>query len=115
MKISGGDVDAMFRGEAVTRPTRVAASSPDRQLGGHYAKCHNCRQTHPCLWTFGGDKDWSPDLPIDNPIRDAVKALRKHFEVGMILLCDWCVKDLREVTIDVKASAEENATLQTLF
>lgn len=108
MKLTGDEVDALFRGEAVERVDSAPASSSGKPREIGYARCEYCRIPQPCLATFNGQRDWEASIPLDDPVRDAVNALRKAFGKRTILLCDWCVNDLGKGNYDtdkVKAAA----------
>jgi hypothetical protein len=76
----------------------VASESTTERSGPwvpRYDRCANCKVMQPCLLTFRGDSDWSPELPLDDPLRLEIQYLRQETGERTILLCPTCLDDLR--------------------
>ena len=86
-EVTGDDVDALFSGTLKGRAPAKRLTVTQRPYVARYDRCSACRVIQPALTTFGGDTDWSPELPLDDPLRAAITRLRKATGKRTILLC----------------------------
>jgi len=89
------EVDALFNRTLQPRATKASRSAKPAAFVARYDRCSSCHDITPCLSSFSGDTDWSPGLPLDDPIRDAIKDLRRTTGRRTILLCSHCSSELR--------------------
>lgn len=94
-KISLEEVGALFAGSGRDSTKRAPAFSRQRDYQASYGRCHNCNARTIGLMTFYGDKDWSPDLSLDNPVRAIVGQIREVFGVVAVYLCWDCIERAR--------------------
>jgi len=93
--LTEAETAALFAGSlAPLRALRMPVTPP-RDYVARYDRCSACRDLTPALLTFTGETDWSPWVPLDDPLRDAVRSLRRSTGRRTILLCSPCVDDLR--------------------
>ncbi len=89
------EVDAMLNGTwqmPVAPESRTEASTP---WVPRYDRCAYCRAMTPGLLSFSGDYEWSPEIPLTDPLRLEVEYLRQENGRRTILLCSPCIDDLR--------------------
>ena len=71
-----------------------------------YDRCANCRSTQPCLVSFSGETDWEPTIPLDDPIRSAIRTLRQSTQSRTISLCTRCIESLRITREPIPATGQ---------
>lgn len=93
--LSEAEVAAVFAGtfDYSTHVTRT--SSRKRPYEPRYSRCSNCGIEQVGLWSFIGDTDWSPELPVEDRLRVLVRDLRASTGKRVINLCGECVEHHR--------------------
>lgn len=114
-RIDGAQVDALFRGEVIADHTVKDLSESGGVRTNAYSRCARCRIAQPLLFSFQGKKDWSDVIPLDGPVRDAVKLLRKEFNAVTILLCGGCIDELGGEENATEKNHHETEAVQSLF
>jgi hypothetical protein len=104
--VSGADIDALFNGTlAPPRPAKRLAL-PTKPVQARYDRCAGCTAMQPLLLSFSGDTDWSPEIPLDDPVRAYVKDLRRVTAKRTIVLCTDCVAENRQYRSSTRPSVE---------
>ena len=93
--LSLDDVGNMLRGVQVAPKAPRTPPTRSRPYKPVYDRCDRCRSMTPCLMTFLGNTDYEPELPLESPVRDTVRELRKTEGHRSILLCGRCISELR--------------------
>jgi len=93
--LTEAETAALFAGSLAPPRAPERPATPPRDYVARYDRCSACRDLTPALFTFSGDTDWSPTIALDDPLRDAVRSLRRSSGRRTILLCSPCVDDLR--------------------
>jgi len=109
--LTGAELDALFAGAlaAPSEPKAPVTTSPARRA--NYDRCAGCKSIVPALLSFSGDTDWSPSIPLDDPLRAEIKALRRSTGRRTILICSPCIDERRNHREAVPASS----TIARLF
>lgn len=90
-RLTDGDVDALFSG-TLSAPAGTFAGVRGSRVPDLPARyCHACGEVREDLLSFRGDRDWSPTIPLDSPVRGLVKLLRIRREVRWVVLCTYCI------------------------
>ena len=99
--VSSERLAALFSG--TTTSTAPAGGTVDnvRDYHARYDRCDSCGYLGPCLITFRGRLDWSPEIGENAPLRRAVENLRESTGQRTILLCGPCMTRLSVAPIEV--------------
>ena len=89
------EVADMFSGTWQAPPPSEADYARARDWVPGYDRCANCNAIQPCLLSFSGDSEWSPEIPESDPLRLEIEYLRADLGKRTILLCVACIDDLR--------------------
>ena len=89
------EVDDMLSGTWQMPVTSEGAYGRARDYVPRYDRCANCGVIQPALVTFSGQSEWSPGIPLDDPLRLEIEYLRADRGRRTILLCTQCIDDLR--------------------
>ena len=92
---------ALFSGTAESVAPAGGVTDSVRDYHARYDRCDNCRDLTPCLVTFRGRLDWSPEVAENGPLRRAVEHLRESTGSRTILLCGPCMTRLSVAPIEV--------------
>ena len=105
-KLTPDQVAALLTGAtspATTPRTRTTTTTPYHP---RYSCCDRCEVIQPALVSFHGDNDWSPEIPLDSPVRAIVRALRRSLDRRTILVCGRCLGEIRTTTTAVTQSPQ---------
>lgn len=81
------ETDALFAGTLAPKAPAKRLEVQSRPYVARYDRCSACGEIAACLSTFSGDTDWSPQLPLDDPLRAVITQMRKVLAKRTILLC----------------------------
>jgi len=109
--LTEAEVEAIFATKLNRLKPRQALEIAERALVRRYDRCAGCRSIVPALLSFSGDTDWSPSIPLDDPLRAEIKALRRSTGRRTILICSPCIDERRNHREAVPASS----TIARLF
>lgn len=93
--LSLDEVGNMLRGVQTAPKAPRTPPARSRPYQPVYDRCDRCKVLTPALATFLGNTDYEPDLPLESPLRDEVRRLRAVEGHRSILLCTWCIRELR--------------------
>lgn len=89
--LSADQVAAMLTGSYVAPRASESVLERTRVYKPRYDSCDGCKANVPCLITFRGRLDWSPELADNHPLRAAIEDLRSVVGSRTILLCGPCI------------------------
>ena len=81
----------MLTGSYVAPRASEITLERSRAYQPRYDRCDGCGAPTPCLITFRGRLDWSPELAENHPLRAEIEDLRAVVGHRTILLCGPCM------------------------
>ena len=100
------EVDDMLAGTWQAPTPSAADYGRARDWVAGYDRCAKCDDRQPCLISFSGDTEWSPTIPIDDPVRLEIDYLRADVGRRTIVISTQCLDDLRSTAAARAAAAQ---------